>query len=77
VRARHPDPPRPRLEVVGTVFPVTAGARVRVESLSGAGWSAVGSVRPTATGGYALAVTKPGSYRVLYAGATGPVVGVR
>lgn len=65
-----------RLLVSGSVFPVTRGARVHVERLVGGRWSAAGSVRPVATGRYALAVAAPGRYRVLYAGVTGPLVKV-
>jgi stage II sporulation protein D len=66
-----------RLRVAGSVFPVSAGARVRIERLAGGRWSAVGSTLPAATGRYALAVAAPGRYRVLYAGVTGPVVRLR
>lgn len=76
-RSRALAPDRRRLAVAGTVFPVTPGARVRVESASGGRWSLAGAVRPTAAGRYALAVAGPGRYRVLYAGATGPTVWVR
>ena len=65
-----------RLLISGSVFPLTRGARVHVERLVGGRWSAAGSVRPVATGRYALAVAAPGRYRVLYAGVTGPVVKV-
>ncbi len=67
----------PTLGVRGRVFPAPGrGARVTVEAVQrGGGWRTVGSA-PLTGGRYALVVPSPGTYRVLYAGLSGPAVSV-
>ena len=68
--------PSARYAVVGRVFPAALGTQVTVQFDAGAGWSKVASGPVTASGGYAVRVADPGSYRVRYDGTTGPEISV-
>jgi hypothetical protein len=62
----------------GVVFPARAGIRIAVQRAGAAGsWRTVAHARVRAGGSYGVGVPGPGSYRVLYSGLAGPVVGVR
>ena len=52
--------------VAGSVYPVEAGGRVTVQRESSRGWRRVGAGAVSWAGLYSVAVTGPGSYRVLY-----------
>jgi len=61
----------------GVVFPARRGIRLRVQAHRRQGWRTVAHARVRAGGRYAVAVTGPGSYRVLFSGLPGPVVSVQ
>jgi hypothetical protein len=58
------------------VFPATPGTRVTVQFNAGAGWSTVAAGPVSGSGAYSVHVADPGSYRVSYAGTTGPEISV-
>jgi stage II sporulation protein D len=68
--------PTARYAVTGRVFPASLGARVAIQFDAGAGWSTVASGPVSSAGGYSVHVADPGSYRVRYAGTTGPEITV-
>ena len=67
---------RPR-GLAGSVFPADAGRLVMVQARARHGWRTIGHARLGANGSYAVRLSHPGSYRILYASASGPVVTVR
>jgi stage II sporulation protein D len=68
--------PATRYAVTGSVFPADPGARVTVQFNAGDAWRSVASGPVTAAGRYSIHVADRGSYRVRYAGTTGPVITV-
>jgi stage II sporulation protein D len=58
----------------GYVFPASKGSVVSVQRRVHRSWRTVRRLRVDAAGAYALQSARPGSYRVLYAGAVGPTI---
>ena len=65
-----------RYAVTGTVFPVTARARVTVQADPGGAWSSVATGTVAASGDYSVPVPDRGTYRVVYGGIAGPEISV-
>ena len=72
---RGPRAPGPRIH--GVIDPARAGAWASVERREGGRWVRAVDVQLGAGGTYATTLPGPGSYRVRYAGQTGPVVTAR
>jgi stage II sporulation protein D len=64
------------LAIHGRVFGAKQGSAVAIQRHTGHGWRTVRRVGLGAGGSYVAALPQPGSYRVVYRRATGPVVGV-
>jgi stage II sporulation protein D len=61
----------------GTVLPGRAGTTLRVQARRGGRWVAAGQTTLDRRGAYRWAAPAAGTYRVVYAGATGPAVTLR
>jgi stage II sporulation protein D len=62
------------LRIHGVIAPATAGAWASVERRVGARWERAVDVQVARGGAYATTLPGPGTYRVRYAGQSGPVV---
>jgi stage II sporulation protein D len=63
--------------LTGVVFPAGRGSFVIVQRDTAKGWRTLRRVRVGADGSYGLPIASAGSYRVVYAGVTGPAITVR
>jgi stage II sporulation protein D len=68
---------RPIATLTGTVLPAHRGAEVQVQLRRDGRWESGGSATVGAGGRYRVAVTRRGTYRVLYWGDAGPSIVVR
>jgi stage II sporulation protein D len=69
--------PRPRSILSGRVYPERAGAEVQVQFFDGHTWRTVTSGTVRRGGYYDAAVSRPGTYRVIFSGDAGPSIAVR
>jgi stage II sporulation protein D len=60
--------------VVGIVAPVRRRAHVRLERRAAGAWHPLAWLRPSRSGRYSFRGLRPGAYRVVWRGDTGPVV---
>ena len=68
--------PAPVAAVAGSVVPARRGAEVQIQIRDG-GWKTVASTIVRRGGRYRAAVARPGTYRAVFSGASGPAVRVR
>jgi stage II sporulation protein D len=69
--------PRPRSVLSGRVYPERAGAEVQVQFDDGQAWHTVTSTTVRRGGYYDAAVSRAGTYRVIFSGDAGPSIVVR
>jgi stage II sporulation protein D len=63
--------------LTGAVSPAARGSVVTVQRDTAKGWRTLRRVRVDAEGSYGLAIAARGTYRIVYAGVTGPAVTLR
>jgi stage II sporulation protein D len=60
----------------GVVYPGNAGEAISVQKLASSGWQTVSQAKLGTGGAFAVSVSGPGQYRILYQGLYGPTVSV-